>query len=314
MRTFFFVVSVALSVLAVSAAAQVNLLNVPGAASSGGTGSYDPAAPGQLGSSYGQLSTYARSYAGGQAINVLVLGDGYTQSESSRFFQVANRAAQAIYANPVVRSANAYQKIRFWPYFIASATSGASSARKGTVSTALGATYADRYQGDTSIWVDFQKTWSIARSIQGANFQYVLVLVNCRQYAATQWSTGVCVISDFDRLVGVRNPVTFEDIVCHELLGHTIAGLWDEYVYGSVPSSNIGASPNCDQSAQYPKWYDLMGWQWADYAWAYVGAYAGCAHSSLYRPTYANCKMNTWASQPFCPVCRRQILAVLGEY
>src|SRR5690606_15498475 len=128
-------------------------------------------------------------------------------------------------------------------------------------STALGSTYYDRHQGDTTIWVNFQTAWNVARSIQGQSFSYILVLVNAGQYAAMYWDYGVCVIADFDRLTGVTNPVTFEDIVCHELLGHTISGLWDEYVYNGKPNVPVSQSPNCDQSGQSPKWYDLVGWQ-----------------------------------------------------
>lgn len=282
----------------------------------GGMGAPEAAVYNSLSGGVSNMGYEARTYAyASSGVNILVLGDGYTANDYGRYQALANRAAQALFANPVVQEAQATYKLRLWPYFVTSRDAGASSYSKQQFrSTALGATYYDRHQGDTTIWVNFQTAWNVARSIPGQSFSYILVLVNAGQYAAMYWDYGVCVIADFDRITGVTNPLTFEDIVCHELLGHTVSGLWDEYVYNGKPNVAVSSSPNCDQSGQYPKWYDLVGWQSHNWSWVYVGAYQGCAMSSYYRPTEQNCKMNTWAGNPFCPVCKRQIIRVLAQY
>jgi hypothetical protein len=265
---------------------------------------------------FSSLTSSARRYTyGTSGINVLILGDGYTSAEYSRYSYLANRAAQAVYGDAVVREAGAVYKIRFYPYFLASAQSGASSPSLGHYrSTALGASYFNRYRGDTSIKVDFARTWAVARSVPNLPVNYVLVLVNAGQYAATHWASGICVVSDFERTPGNLNPATFEDIVRHEMLGHTIGGLWDEYVYNGQPSADVGKSPNCDASSQYPKWSDLIGWQWTGWQWTYVGAYKGCAQAYFYRPTSGECRMGVRAAQPFCAVCRRHVMGVFAWY
>lgn len=313
-----------LLLVAVPAFAQgnMNLLDVNSAMSGNrqpaGMGAPEQAVYNSLSNGVAYTANNARTYAyASSGVNILVLGDGYqaTQSDYARYQALATRAAHALFANNVVQEAQAAHKLRLWPYFVASQDAGSSSYSKRQFrNTALGSTYYDRHQGDTTIWVNFQTAWNVARSIQGQSFSYILVLVNAGQYAAMYWDYGVCVVADFDRLTGVTNPVTFEDIVCHELLGHTISGLWDEYVYNGKPNVPVAQSPNCDQSGQSPKWYDLVGWQNVNWQWVYTGAYPGCAMQSYYRPTDRNCKMNTWAQNPFCPVCRRQILRVLAQY
>lgn len=312
----------ALAVAAAPAWAQgnVDLLDVSSrmtnAAQPSGMGAPEAQVYNSLSQGVGSMAYDARSYAyASSGVNILVLGDGYTANDYGRYQALAQRAAQALFANNVVQEAQAVYKLRLWPYFVQSAEAGSSSYSKQAFrNTALGSTYYDRYPGDTTIWVNFQTAWNVARSIPGQNFQYILVLVNAGQYAAMYWNYGVCVIADFDRLTGVSNPVTFEDIVCHELLGHTVSGLWDEYVYNGQPNVPVSQSPNCDQSNQYPKWYDLVGWQAQIWQWVYVGAYQGCAMPNYYRPTDKDCKMNTWAQNPFCPVCKRQIIRVLSQY
>lgn len=281
-----------------------------------GMGAPEASVYNSLSTGVSNVANEARRYSyASSGINILVLGDGYTANDYGRYQALANRAAQALFANNVVQENQAAYKLRLWPYFVQSQEAGASSySKQARRSTALGATYRDSYQGDTTIWVNFQTAWNVARSIQGQSFSYILVLVNASQYAAMYWDYGVCVIADFNRLTGVSNPVSFEDIVCHELLGHTISGLWDEYVYNGKPNVAVSQSPNCDQSGSSPKWYDLVGWQQQNYQWVYVGAYQGCAMSNYYRATSSNCKMNTWAQNPFCPVCRRQITNVLARY
>lgn len=319
MRTLLLALALALTALA-PARAQVELLDVqsqiPGQPARGTNLSADERdLYRSLARGVGQAAPEARQYAyASSGVNILVLGDGYRQQDYAAYQALANRAAQALFANEVVQESQAAYKLRLWPYFVASAEAGASSYYKGAYrSTALGATYRDHHQGDTTIWINFQTAWSVARSIS-SSFNYILVLVNAGQYAAMYWDYGVCIVADFDRLTGVTNPVTFEDIVCHELLGHTVSGLWDEYVYNGKPNVPVTQSPNCDASGQYPKWYNLVGWQSYNWNWTYVGAYGGCAMPSYYRPTERTCKMNTWAQLPFCPVCKRQIQYVLSRY
>jgi hypothetical protein len=318
MRTLLVAFAVILSV--VPARAQMDLLDVQSQINGYSTRGYNLGGDEQnlyrsLAQGVGQAAPEARmySYAGG-GVNILVLGDGYRNEDYPRYQALAQRAANALFANQVVQEAQAGHKLKLWPYFVPSAEAGASTYYgQGTRNTALGATFRNHHQGDTTIWVNFQTAWSVAQRIS-SSFSYILVLVNAGQYAAMYWDYGVCIVSDFDRLTGVSNPVTFEDIVCHELLGHTVSGLWDEYVYNGKPNVPVTQSPNCDASGQSPKWYGMVGWQ--PYNWSYtaVGAYPGCAMSSYYRPTENSCKMNTWAQMPFCPVCKRQIQYVLSRY
>jgi|GEM_PF-1926779 len=97
-----------------------------------------------------------------------------------------------------------------------------------------------------------------------------------------------------------------KDVLLHEL-GHTLAGLGDEYEYDKVyPGFSVVATnyqfPNCDV-AQCKKWQGIEG----------TACFKGCGLSELFRPTKNSCIMYGYTHK-FCPVCARTILNLITKY
>jgi hypothetical protein len=262
-----------------------------------------------LGRDFASVAREARAHPESGWLDVFVTGDGYTAQEMPRFKQLSVQTAQAVYNDQVIKESGADNRIRFVPYFFPSNNRGASSAgRRRFADTAFGATFRDSSRADTTVSVNFDKVWGMARQVQNANIRYCLVLVNHKQYVASSWSNGIAVISDF----GETPTFNAGDIANHELVGHTFCGLWDEYEYKGTHDVLPGIGPNCAETPYPHKWADMMGKWWNYLLFTNVASYRGCASSIYYRPTYQDCRMNSWASRPFCPVCRRQIIARLG--
>ncbi len=141
------------------------------------------------------------------------------------------------------------------------------------------------------------------------------VLVNCNdarvQEVASQCPSDsiIVLIDDKDfcgaasSYVRVCNGWNPEQVAVHEL-GHSFAGLGDEYVYSSAyPGLDINEEeyPNCDIFG-CEKWDYLEG----------VKCLKGCGFDSKYRAS-DSCIMKKYTDH-FCPVCNEQIIRLFANY
>lgn len=71
-----------------------------------------------------------------------------------------------------------------------------------------------------------------------------------------------------------------QGLFIHELAGHTLGGLMDEYSYGTTGASY---APNCSDSSSCPAWNTITG----------LGCFSSCGFTNLYRATDNASVMNT---------------------
>ncbi|MEK7226046.1 MAG: M64 family metallopeptidase, partial [Bacteroidota bacterium] len=76
-------------------------------------------------------------------------------------------------------------------------------------------------------------------------------------------------------------PVSIKKaLFIHELVGHALGGLMDEYSYGTTGASY---APNCSPSSSCPSWSSILG----------LGCFSTCGFTNLYRATDNSSVMNT---------------------
>lgn len=143
-----------------------------------------------------------------------------------------------------------------------------------------------------------------------------------QQVGAGVWDSVILLVNS-DKYGGSGGSISTasrsgSEVVVHEL-GHSIAGLADEYSdpYPGYPDGT--PEPNVDADPLHPKW-----WRWltagvslptpdtADYG-SVVGAFEGARYKSsgVYRPMQS-CKMRL-LGVPFCPVCKEALSKVVLE-
>jgi hypothetical protein len=235
-------------------------------------------------------------------INVVIVPDGYTYAEKA----VMEAHAQAMVTHfrgktPYAEHDPFYNYVLVYAY---SADSGTDQCDCGVVvDTAMGTRFPDAgdvcggsdnrclYYGGGC---DASGTSNIAAAeLRAPAHDETIVMVNTSRYGGCGGSRAV---------YSAANSAATE-VAVHEL-GHSLAGLADEYAYnagcGSFASEvNTSLVPR----NAWPEWIQELGP-------AHEGAqyYQQC----VYRPL-ANCEMRS-LSQPFCPVCnQRWSLIVYGH-
>ncbi len=222
----------------------------------------------------------------------VILGDGFREEEQGSFFTEATRTAEYILATSPYRENR--ELFKFYGVFEASEESGV----RGDTATSLQEALADKRDTfyHSSYWTDgVQRLLALpeeeekkAQLIAGQfvpEVDFCIVLVNAETYGGSGGE--VCVASLHADAM---------EIVLHEL-GHTIAGLGDEYWPGV---SGVTETPNTtaeSDPARVP-WAELVGENG-------IGVYPlGDESTGWYKPS-KDCKMQTLGKEhDFCAVCK----------
>lgn len=276
-----------------------------------------------------KLSSFGATGPPSNRVDILIVGDGYTLDEESKFDRDADWLAERFFDPSPYADYRPFVNVR--KLFVPSPESGADqppykagcnnveccsdpSAPRGTsgrfVETAFGARFCT-----SQIWrlltVDLGKVYTAAAA--GPEWDEILVMVNDETYGGSGGS--VAVLSTHDMAV---------EIAIHEY-GHTFTGLADEYSspYPGFPACSDKLEPNCEPNVtdefvpSLIKWRDWIApttpiptedaAEWKDS----VGLFAGARYrdAGMYRP-HSNCGMRSLA-QPFCAICREAYLQVL---
>ena len=264
-----------------------------------------PALAGACPAEAGDCSELATSGSTAASIDFVIVGDGYTAGEREKFFADAQKAADGILGSETYA---AYKPVfNAWALFTPSQDSGADDPSAGvSVSTAFDASY------DTN-GIDYLLAVNDGKVHQEINKRFpeadlVLCIVNATPYGGSGGSVAV-VSLDGSSL----------EIARHEI-GHTIAGLADEYTapYPGYPDGD--SEPNVASQAHL----DPVKWEsWLTPGVAIptpfaakvgdhdpVGAFEGARYKTtgVFRPT-ANCLMRE-LNHTFCQVCAQAM--VLG--
>lgn len=238
---------------------------------------------------------------------LVVMGDGYTTSEleNGKYQRDVTRLLQAFKSkqpwDTLLNGTNIYS------IEVASPESGADVPQEGIVRH----TYFESTFGTPPLEhllvlgpQGMSKAVSIADEQVGPGvWDQIIVLVNSERYGGSGGAVAVASASEDSPLV-----------LLHEL-GHSFAGLADEYSYDSFSGSIDTPEPNVDTDAVAPKWAawikpatPLPTVSYGSELFAdlleVVGTFEGAKYrsSGVYRPA-ATCAMRDIHAD-FCPVCR----------
>ena len=236
-----------------------------------------------------------------QAIDIVVVSEGYTVSEKDKFFHDARRAAEALFSHePFAANATRFS-VR--AVFAPSQDSGVSVPHDGiwkqtSASSHFDTFYSRRYLTTSSIW----EVWNLIGTVP---FEHVIVLANTSIYGGGGIYNNITIMNS--------DHPTFVPVIVHEF-GHAFGGLGDEYYYDDqfdtqYPSDTEPWEPNLTTLKDFSvKWGDLM-------EQGEVGLYEGGGYQSkgVYRPM-PDCRMKTNECDRFCPVCFRAIERMIAYY
>lgn len=237
--------------------------------------------------------------------NIAVLGDGYRVEDQQLLRDNARAIVDYLFSVSPLRQYEQFFNVKL--VHVISKDNGADHGSYGDYrDTALGA-YFNCDNIDRLLCIDDGKAY-LAAAADVPEYNFAIVLVNDPKYGGSGGQ--VCVSSS--------NEQSYE-VLAHEL-GHSLAGLADEYAYE-------GNQPLCDPTRDCPEANATMRtvreqikWKaWIDTATplptpasdAYAGVtglFEGARYVQvgLYRPKL-DCKMRD-LGQPYCPVCSEQLV------
>lgn len=234
--------------------------------------------------------------SGEDAIDIVIVSEGYAAREKSKFYDDAIRAVQALFSHEPFTSLRDKFSVR--AVFSASEHSGVSVPGKGvwkstSVHSHFDTFYSSRYLTTSSI----RRLYDIIGTTPS---EHVIVLANTPQYGGGG-------IFNSMTLVTSDHP-TFARVLVHEF-GHAFAGLADEYAYDEMaetvyPADTEPWEPNITTQADFAsKWADMLPG---------MGLYEGGGNQTkgVWRPV-PDCRMRTNTYPDFCPVCTRAIIRMV---
>jgi hypothetical protein len=253
------------------------------------------------GSTFGQtvigVDTLIKTGPVNKRINLVIMGDGYTNPQIPQFITDAGAVANYLLNTPPF---NNYQNY-FNVFAIKCVSTQSGVTHPGTATdvsepaspvmnvTNYFDTQFDNFNIHRLIYSNDQST---VYSVLAANFpayDQVLILGNSPEYGG---AGGAFAVSSLHSAA--------KEIVVHEI-GHSFADLADEYWAGISYASEL-ANMTANSNTTTVKWAPWLG----------IGATGVYAHGSSapengwFRP-HQNCKMR-YLNSPFCPVCKEAII------
>lgn len=243
-----------------------------------------------------------------QRFDIVLVGDGYTAAEQSKWRSDARRVADGLLADPLFHAQRGALNIR--RVDVISAQSGIDDLPYGVYrNTALGMSIGCYGLGHL-VCVDDNLAYNAVGSVAPADGRDVIIAVaNTTSYGGAG-----------GRIATMTMHASAIELALHEI-GHTAFGLADEYevgtcTYGEPAEGNVTAQT----SRNYIKWRDLIASATpvptppGYYANGTVGLFAGARYctSGVYRPT-ENSRMRT-LGQPWHAVNERLANAVIARY
>ena len=250
-----------------------------------------------------------------EAIDVVILAEGYTTEEMELFMEDAKITASEILSYEPFKSHS--DKFNFIAVASPSADSNVSVPQEEAWrNTAVGSNfmtfYMERYLTSGNVYA----MYDLATNIPCEHF---VILANTDTYG------GGGIYNSYT-LTTAHHP-SFRPVVVHEF-GHSFAGLGDEYFYLSANNNDEMHSlkhepwePNITTLVDFEsKWADMVAegveiptQVTAERSKNYVvGVYEGGGYRAkgIYRPTDV-CRMRNNTAEKFCPVCQRAIERVI---
>jgi hypothetical protein len=198
----------------------------------------------------GKVWTLLENGAPSDKVDLLVIGEGYTESELPKFHKDAQRLVAKLFATEPFKSRKSDFNVR--AIDLPSAQSGVHRPRTSdNRRTATGVEYnifdSERYV----LTLDDRALRDVASA---APYDFLEILVNEKQYG------GGGIFND--QATSSVDSAFSEYVFVHEF-GHHFAGLADEYYTSDVAYETGGDKPepwepNVTANATHPKWFDLV--------------------------------------------------------
>ena len=245
-------------------------------------------------------------YTGPEAINFVLLGDGYTATEQKKFLSAARNLYNALFKKIPV---NKYRRwFNLYAIEVISNESGIShpGVLKNGVYVCPEGSSMPIMNVDTYFGIHFDsynihrlpcpdnstKIYNLLNALM-PDYQMVGILCNTSEYGGAGGSYLTCT---------THSSAT--EIFIHEF-GHTFASLADEYFAGD---NYLGeyinqTTKNNPSTIKWKHWWGLEG----------VGAFpigGSTKGNSYYKPVNGTCEME-YLNKQFCPVCREAIIEEL---
>jgi hypothetical protein len=227
-------------------------------------------------------------------VNLVILGDGYTSSEQSKFLTDANSITTKFFqTSPYTEYKNYYN---VFAVEVISSQSGASHAGNSsdnacagqpttTVSNYFGSAFDAGGGGYHRLLVVTKN--SAVTNVLAANtpfYNQALIIVNTTYYGGAGGQHAVSSMA-----------TSASEIAIHEV-GHSFPNLADEYWAGSQYATDSKPNMTSNGDAATVKWKIWNGVNT-------VGVYPHSGDQKWFKPTTSNCKMEV-LGKTFCPVCR----------
>lgn len=234
-----------------------------------------------------------------EAIDVVIVAEGYARKDMKDFYKHAAVAVDAIFAHEPFASKK--DRFNFIAVAAESQDSGVSVPREDQwKQTAVGSNFDTFYM---ERYLTTSKVFKLHELLEGLPYEHIIILANTDTYG------GGGIYNSYT-LTTARHSA-FRPVVVHEF-GHSFAGLGDEYDYAGpdddpyyfpdVEPWEQNITTQCDFAA---KWQDMMG---QDGVTLVEGA--GYQTKGVWRPR-EDCRMRTNKCPDFCPVCRRAIERII---
>lgn len=268
-----------------------------------------------------------------EAIDIVIVAEGYALPDRGKFFHDARRAVDALFSHEPFKSYKKRFNVR--AVFAPSADSGVSIPGRGewketAVRSHFDTFYSDRYLTTSSMWTLYDLIGTVP-------FEHVIVLANTAKYGGGGIFNSVTIMNS--------DHPTFVPVLVHEF-GHAFGGLADEYAYGDNPETMYPTDtepwePNLTTLVDFDaKWADLLPEgtpvptpldkleeQDVRRIWhtlsadekaslnSRVGVFEGGGYQTkgVYRPVQ-ECRMRINECEEFCPVCYRHLVRMIGFY
>ena len=239
------------------------------------------------------------------AVDIVLLPDGYTQQEMGKFVQDCQFFVESLFGYEPYN--NYKDRFNIRAVMVPSQDSDITMPGDGLYrNTALSCSFwtfdSERY----CMTYDNETMKTLAGQVP---YDQIYILANTKKYGGGGIFNSYCVSTTGDSYAS--------DVIIHEF-GHGFAGLGDEYAYDGSDSYDITLEPwepNITTLVDFDcKWKDMLD---ADtpvptpvekkYEQT-VGVYEGAGYQlhGIYRPMI-DCLMNSFKGNKFCPVCERAI-------
>ncbi|MBP6184299.1 MAG: T9SS type A sorting domain-containing protein [Saprospiraceae bacterium] len=239
-----------------------------------------------------------------KCINMVILGDGFTETEQENFIANAVNLSDYLFKQAPWQNYKSYFNV--FAIRVISVESGAAHPNTATdcnsASPAVPVAFPDTYFGcqfdqyniHRLIVPNYYGKIINVLSTNFPNYDQVLIISNTPYYGGSGGSFAT------STLAGSSSEIT-----AHEL-GHSFAKLADEYFAGDI---YLAEKQNLTQETDpsLVKWKNWMGYSG-------TGIYQHCCggNSALWYRPHNNCKMRT-LGPPYCPVCAQGIIETIHD-